>query len=79
MDITTLISLIPSAGTTGLLIYYIVASWKGWIIPKREYDSEVARRKEIEAERNNWRELALRGTDLAEGLVDARKRRIFDE
>lgn len=77
MDLQTLIDLIPTAGTTGLLVYYIVASWKGWIISKREYDNEVRRRQELEKERNDWRELALRGTDLAEGLAQVQQRRLF--
>lgn len=79
MDIQTLLNLVPAAGTTGLLIYYIVASWKGWVISKREYDNEVMRRKEVEKERNDWRELALRGTNLAEGLANVQQRRLFNE
>lgn len=79
MDLQTLINLVPATGTTGLLVYYIVASWKGWIISKREYMNEVKRRKEIEKERNDWRELALRGTHLAEDLVNVKQRRFFEE
>jgi hypothetical protein len=79
MDLQELLGLIPEAGATGLLVYYIVANWKGWIVPKRELDAETARRKEVERERNDWRELALQGTNLADKLANVQERRLFTE
>lgn len=79
MEIQQLLELLPEAGATGLLIYYIVANWKGWIIPRRELDAEISRRQEVERERNDWRELALQGTNLADSLARVQERRIFTE
>jgi hypothetical protein len=75
MDLEQLLSLVPEAGATGLLVFFIVAVSKGWILFKREVDSIIAAKDELEAERNDWRELALRGTDLAEGLAKVQQRK----
>lgn len=79
MDIGKILELLPEAGATGLLVFFIVAVSKGWVIFKREYDLMLHRLRELERERNDWRELALRGTDLAEGLAQVQQRRIFTE
>lgn len=79
MDFDTILKLIPQAGATGLLVFFIVAVSKGWIIFKREADSMLDAVKALEKERNDWRELALRGTDLAEGLAQVQQRRVFGE
>lgn len=79
MDLQQLLELVPEAGATGLLVFFIVAVSKGWIVFKREVDSIIAHSKEVERERNDWRELALRGTDLAEGLAQVQQRRVFGD
>lgn len=75
MDLDQLLSLVPEAGATGLLIFFIVAVSKGWIVFKREVDDLRVQLEKERAEKNDWRELALRGTDLAEGLAQVQTRR----
>jgi hypothetical protein len=75
MDVQTILDLIPSAGATGLLVFFIVAVSKGWILFKREVDMLVAQHAAMENERNDWRDLALRGTDLAEELTKVQQRK----
>lgn len=79
MDSRFILDLLDSAGSVGLLVFIIVAIFKGWLVRKAEFDREVARRTEVERERNDWRELALRGTDLAEGLASVTTRRVFGD
>jgi hypothetical protein len=75
MDVQTILDLIPSAGATGLLVFFIVAVSKGWIMFKREVDTLLATISALEQERNDWRDLALRGTDLAEELTKVSQRK----
>jgi len=79
VDYRTLFEIVDSVGTLGVIVYLIIAIMKGWIIPGREHQNEIARRKELERERNDWRELALRGTSLAEGLAQVSTRRVFEK
>jgi hypothetical protein len=79
LDIKQLLDIISQAGGVGALVFFIVAASKGWIIFKREFDIEIKRREVVEKERNDWRELALRGTDLADKLASVRERRVFGE
>lgn len=79
MDLEQLLSLVPEAGATGLLVFFIVAVSKGWILFKREVDAIIIQKDALERERNDWRDLALRGTDLAEGLAKVQTRRFGEK
>lgn len=79
MDIKSLVDIISQGGAVGLLAFFLAAGFKGWIVWGREFNREVERRKEVESERNDWRELALRGTNLAESLTQVQERRIFEK
>lgn len=79
MDIKSIVDIISQGGAVGLLAFFLVAGFKGWIVWGREFNREVERRKEVEHERNDWRDLALRGTNLAESLTQVQERRIFDK
>jgi len=79
VDVKTLVDVIQNGGAMGLLIFFLVAGFKGWIVWGREFQREINRREEVERERNEWRELALRGTNLAESLTQVTERRIFEK
>lgn len=79
MDVKSLVDIISQGGAVGLLAFFLIAGFRGWIVWGREFNREVARREQVEAERNDWRELALRGTNLAESLTQVQERRIFTD
>jgi len=79
MDVKSIVDILSNGGAIGILAFFLVAGFKGWIVWGREFNREVARREEIEKERNDWRELALRGTNLAESLTQVQERRIFQD
>lgn len=79
MDVKSLVDIISQGGAVGLLAFFLIAGFKGWIVWGREFNREVTRRQEVEKERNDWRELALRGTNLAESLTQVQERRIFTD
>lgn len=79
MDVKTLVDLISNGGAVGLLAFFLVAGYKGWIVWGREFTRETERRREVEKERNDWRDLALRGTNLAESLTEVTERRVFSD
>jgi len=79
MDVKSIVDILSYGGAIGILAFFLVAGFKGWIVWGREFNREVARREEIEKERNDWRELALRGTNLAESLTQVQERRIFQD
>jgi hypothetical protein len=79
MDVKSLVDIISQGGAVGLLAFFLVAGFKGWIVWGREFNRETQRRKEVEQERNDWRDLALRGTNLAESLTQVQERRIFSD
>lgn len=79
MDVKSIVDIISQGGAVGLLAFFLVAGFKGWIVWGREFQREVGRREEVEKERNDWRELALRGTNLAESLTQVQERRIFEK
>lgn len=79
MDVKTIVDIVQNGGAMGLLIFFLVAGFKGWIVWGREFQREIQRRESIEIERDDWRELALRGTNLAESLTQVQERRIFDK
>lgn len=59
-DVTIeIVKYINSAGILGVLIAILYGGFKGWWIWGSEY-------RKIEDERDVWRNLALRGTDLLE-------------
>jgi hypothetical protein len=68
MNYNELIEIVTRGGGTAVIVFMFIAAFKGWIVWKRELDREIERRKEIEDERDQWRELALKGTDLADRL-----------
>lgn len=67
MDIKTALDIIESAGVLGMMLIILWTGYKG----KWYWGKDYAK---IEAEKNDWRELALRGTQLAENAVSTQQR-----
>lgn len=79
MDVKSIVDLISNGGAIGLLAFFLVAGFKGWVVWGRELERETERRLEIEKERDDWRELALKGTSLAQSLTEVTERKIFSD
>jgi hypothetical protein len=77
MDIKSIVDLVSQGGAVALLIFFFVSGYKGFIIWGRELTREIERRQQVEKERDDWRELALKGTNLAQSLTEVTERRIF--
>jgi hypothetical protein len=66
-DIVTLVT-----GPGGALIgavFIIIAAFRGWWYTGRQYEK-------LEAEKDEWKEAALRGTYVAERLVSAKDKEV---
>ena len=62
-----------SLSVVAVLALIIVGGFKRWWVFGWHYT-------QVEREKNDWRELALKGTSLAEELTEAhRQRRIFED
>lgn len=57
-----LLALLDKGGTIALLVFVLIAGWRGWWVFGREYNDKVK-------ECDSWRRLALQGTDLAHRAV----------
>lgn len=77
MDVKSILDILSHGGAIGILALFALAQFKGWLVTSRELEREISRRKEVEAERNDWRELALRGTNLVESLTEVTEKRLF--
>ena len=61
--------LLGPAGVTVLVLLIIFGGWKKWWVFGWQY-------KDMEAEKNEWKEAALRGTRVAERVVTAHEKSI---
>lgn len=66
-DAIDILKFINSGGVLGLLVIAIVGGYRKWWVYGWIY-------REVERERDDWRDIALHGTDLAEKTVDLFKR-----
>ena len=74
MEAPQIISLLESGGTLAGLVIVVVGVLRGWWIPGihhrkiiEERDTRIA---ELVIEKNEWRDMALRGISAAEGAVN---------
>lgn len=65
---------ISQAGVLGLLTVIIFGGYKKWWVFGWIYKDAEARTAKAEQERDDWRDLALHGTSLAEQTVDLFRR-----
>lgn len=61
--------LLGPAGVTVLLLLITFGGWKKWWVFGWQY-------KDMEAEKNEWKEAALRGTRVAERVVTAHEKSV---
>jgi hypothetical protein len=62
--------IISNGGVVGLFILFFVAVQKEWFVPGAQY-------KDLKQDRDDWKEIALTGTNAAEraiGLAERRRR-----
>jgi hypothetical protein len=70
MDIKTALDILESAGVLGMMVIILWTGYKGKWYWGKDY-------QKLESEKNDWRELALRGTTLAEHAVETTQQRVF--
>lgn len=73
MDITAItlaqvLSTLRDAGVIGLLVMIILGGYKKWWVWGYLYE-------EAKKEADEWKEIALKGTELADRMVDISKKR----
>jgi len=72
MDLSTItlsqvISTIRDAGAIGILVLILVGGYKKWWVWGHLYEAS-------QRERDEWRDIALRGTELADRIVEITKK-----
>lgn len=72
--ITDLLKYVSQAGVLGLLVIILFGGYKKWWVFGWIYRESEERTSKAEKERDDWRDLALHGTNLAEQTVDLFKR-----
>lgn len=63
MTVGELVAVANQGGALPLMVLIIIAFVRRWVVTKAELD-------EMREDRDQWRESALRGTGMAETLVD---------
>lgn len=69
METEALIELITRGGVIGVLAFFLIAFLRGWIVSKGIYE-------EAKEDRDHYRRLAERGTNLAEEASDLSEREL---
>lgn len=62
MDAKALYDFVNTAGVLGLSLIIIVALLRGWVHTSKEFDN-------LRRDRDEWKQLALRGTGIVERAV----------
>lgn len=62
-----LFSLLETGGTVALLVVVVFGAWKEWWVPGPAHKRRVT---ELTQERNEWKDMALRGVNATEKAVD---------
>lgn len=66
-DTTTLIDIVSKGGVIGLLTLIVIGFYKEWIVTGPSHRRDIAK---CEREADEWKQLALAGTELAERHLD---------
>lgn len=74
LTLADLLKYFSQAGVLGLLTIVIFGGYRQWWVFGWQYKEAAARIEKAEKERDDWRDLALHGTSLAEQTVDLFKR-----
>lgn len=67
---TDLLHYINTGGIVGLLVFIIIAGWRGWWVTKREHDELKARCNLVEQQNVKWMELAFKATTVSEQVSE---------
>lgn len=70
---TTLIDYIQSGGIIGMFVVILWSGIKKWWVFGWQYQELKERHAKLGEERDGWKELALRSTNLAESLQEMAK------
>lgn len=65
-SVQQVISYVSGLGGTGILILFSYLWFTGKIVTRRELDSSEQRNEQLKAERDEWKDAALRSLNLAE-------------
>lgn len=71
---TDLLKYISQGGVLGLLFFILVGGYRQWWVFGWQYKESEERIEKTERERDDWRDIALHGTNLAEQTVGLFKR-----
>jgi hypothetical protein len=74
VSITDILKYISSVGVVGILVVAMYGGYKKWWVFGWNYRESEERTQKAEKERDDWRDLALHGTNLAEQTVDLFRR-----
>lgn len=74
LTITEVWKLIQSGGLMGLLVFILAGGYRGWWVFGWQYKESEDRVTKAEAERDDWRDIALHGTNITEKAVDLFRR-----
>lgn len=69
-----LIRIITDTGLVGFMLIALFGGYKKWWVFGWSYKESEKRAEKLEKERDDWRDIALHGTALAEQTVDLFKR-----
>lgn len=73
-DIQVFFKYVSQAGVLGFLIVVLYGGYRKWWVFGWIYRDSEVRTQKIEKERDDWRDIALHGTNLAEQTVDLFRR-----
>lgn len=65
---------VSQGGVLGLLFFILIGGYRQWWVFGWQYKESEERTGKAEKERDDWRDLALHGTNLAEQTVDLFRR-----
>lgn len=65
---------VSQGGVLGLLMFIMIGGYRQWWVFGWQYKESEERTEKAEKERDDWRDLALHGTNLAEQTVDLFRR-----
>jgi len=74
VTITDIFKWVTSGGIVGVLLFVLVGGYKGWWVFGWQYKDALDRIDQAEKERDDWRDIALTGTSMAERTVDLFRR-----
>ncbi len=72
MDAAEIIQTVRDAGVTGLLVFALIGGFRRWWVFGWQHN-------EVVKERDEWKRLALHGTNLSEKTVEVARRVVTSE